>query len=576
MGFLRSRSPDAIIVLLDRSASMDLRDVEGRSLLDKALDHIESVPAEFVRGSRKVFIESVFLEPRELAGFNSIRDMDWAQPTHTAANWTAMLESALSWIEQNQPGRTEIWMFSDGQSSNWTPESRTWQSINRRLAEIEPSVSAFALFAETGQRPPNISVRARSAVPHPDGGYELAFTVSADSPPHAAVEALFITDGAQTMLPLEMPSETVDFVRRVPDSASGWAGVVLPADSNPSDNEAWFVFGPAPEGRIWVYAENSTVGDRVRNAFRPRDARDPHPVRNWPRTGEPPLDDAALIVWQGAPPEGSAGETLAGFIHRGGVVLALPPEQQDQLGEGSLWSWGEPLNSKPGTLRRITDWDRFTGPFAQTAESNQLPLGEIGIAAQSDFSHSFDSDIYAVARLDDTNPILSRSGWGSGNLYAIGTLPISEWSDIWDGRIWVPALWRMRAEGGRRIGDMLNAVCGSWMPESDGQPWETLLSDDTRNPRTHSGVYRLGRRLLALNRPEAEDRLETIEPDRMLTLLPELDLRVVQGTEWGAEGPSEASLFFLALAAAMFLSEAALAASLHKGGRTVKGKGVRS
>ena len=74
----RGGAPDAVIVLLDRSASMERIDGRsGQSLREQALAELAAVPSERVRGSRIVLIESVFRTPREVAALSALRHLVW-------------------------------------------------------------------------------------------------------------------------------------------------------------------------------------------------------------------------------------------------------------------------------------------------------------------------------------------------------------------------------------------------------------------------------------------------------------------------------------------------------------------
>ncbi len=566
LGRLRGRSAEVVLLLLDRSASMERVDALGVSLRERAIEQLEQIPAELLRGSRIVLFDSAFRTAREIATVAAIRDLEWSAPTDTAAHWPSLLEAAADWIDEQQPGGVDIWMLSDAQTSNWRPDSRDWQTLNRRLAEGRTKVRVRGLIIEAPDDRPNAAIQARDVAPQPDGSFELLYRltgVAAESLP-----AVLLTDGTRTQRPLAMPAAVVDGAERLAGEGLGWAGIELPADANPADNAAWFVFGPAPEGMVWVQAENDDVRQRLRHAFRPARATDPHPVRDWPRAGLPALEDAALVVWQGAPPTADDAAGLDAFIRAGGILLALPPETESvPLAEApdDAWFWGAAEAAPPERVWRATEWDQIAGPFAHTLVGESLPLGEIGIRRRVSFRSSDREPAYAEARFDDRYPLLLRMNRGGGRVYALTSLPLPEWSDLWDGRVWVPMLWRLREEGARRLGQFRMGICGTWHPDLENGAWTAVGDDDgaaSRDPRIRAGVFRRGNRLMALNRPEEEDDPKRLNPAELQALLPEVTANVLR-TTGGEAQPTDVSVWLLVAAALCILAEAALALSLH-------------
>jgi len=564
LGRLRGRSAEAVLVLLDRSASMERRDAGGLSLRERAIEHIEQIPAELLRGRRIVFFDSAFRKAREVATLDAIRDLESSAPTDTTANWPLLLEAAADWIDDQQPGSVDIWMLSDAQTSNWLPGSRAWETLNRRLSERRAAVRVRGVIVEAADNRPNAAIRARDVALRPDGSFELRYTLTATVHSDTPLSAVLLTDGTRTQRLLPMPAAVVDGVERIAGDGLGWVGIQLPEDANPADNTAWFVFGPAPDGIVWVRAESADTRNRVRNAFRPARAADPHPARDWPRDDVPPLGDAALVIWQGAAPVADAAAALDAFVRAGGIVLALPPvgDAVPPAVAPDGWSWETPESSPIESVWRVTEWDALAGPFAQTLEGEQLPLGELGIRRRVPFRALGSDPTYAEARFDDRYPLLYRMNRGGGRIYALTSLPLPDWSDLGDGRLWVPMLWRLREEGARRLGQVRMGICGAWNPDIEEGGWIAVDDDAYRDPRIRAGVYRCGNRVLALNRPEEEDDTTQLNAAGLQALLPDVMVDVLRMTDGGGQ-PAEVSSLFLALAALCLLTEVALALSLH-------------
>ncbi|MFC1461421.1 BatA domain-containing protein [Verrucomicrobiota bacterium] len=122
LGMAASGSPDTIIILLDRSASMEATDPRLQtSKRERALSLFARAATETAGSSRVVLIENVLRAPQEIASLSVLPELSLASPTDTAADIPAMFRAALDYMLRNRSGRTEIWVASDFQKSNWRP-----------------------------------------------------------------------------------------------------------------------------------------------------------------------------------------------------------------------------------------------------------------------------------------------------------------------------------------------------------------------------------------------------------------------------------------------------------------------
>ncbi|MBP7275677.1 MAG: BatA domain-containing protein [Kiritimatiellae bacterium] len=584
------RSPDAVIVLLDRSASMERAgSAPDRSRREQAVEVLAATPPERVSGSRIVLVDSAGGEPRELASLEALRGVPWTGPTDTAADWPVLFETAMDWIERHRPGRVEIWVASDGQWSNWRPDGRAWADLARRMAEVRPAVRVRSLRI-SGEEPSNHhTLSARGVRPIAGGGWHLDYTLVVPGGAEPELSAALIAPSGRMLRALPAPGPRVqDSVTVPPSDRVGWAGLELPADGYPGDNLAWFVFGPAPEGAVWASVEDAEVRARVENAFRPARASDAPFLRAWPAAGSPPdLNDTALIVWQGAPPRGAEAAALEAFVRDGGVVFALPPVEEpavapEEASNAPLWSWSAREEAAVGAEWRVARWESSEGPWARSVEGMDLPVGQGAIRIRSVWGAPPGADAMVFAHQGDGAPVMTRIAREMGRMYALATLPRPDWSDLGDGRVWVPMLWRMREEGARRLGDARMATCGEWRPADPSERWmpadsaeagdaaedaEVLAAD----PLLRAGVYRYGARWIALNRPPEEDDPDRIAPSALNEMLPGVR---VDGTELSGREDASASeiTWGLFLLAALFLLiEAALALGLHPRASSARG-----
>ncbi len=574
-GLSRGGAPDAVLTLLDRSASMERPDaLAGTSLREQALREWAAVPAERVRGSRIVLIESALREPREVASLAVLPSLTSTAATDTAADGPAMFEAALDWIERHRPGRTEIWVATDGQTSNWRPSSLAWHDLAERLAGMVPTPRVRILPVRSAPLPGNRSLRARNVRHLEDGRYALGYALAGGDGDSAPLEATLIAPSGRTRYPLPAETGSGEAILRA-DDRQRWAGLALPPDGFAGDNVAWFAFGPAPEGEILARTTAGTMANRIRHALLPPRATDRHPVRFWPAPDEPPpaLEAVALVVWQGRPPHGAHARALDRFVREGGVLLALPPDTNDapdmhdpnpDADDNALanWDWEPEESASAERVWRVARWEREEGPWARTRDGSDLPLGEAPVRRRRPYRALQPETARALAHFDDGSVALTRETVGQGRVYALATLPLPDWSGLDDGRLWVPTLWRLREQGARRLGEARMAICGEWRPDSPDELWEPEHTDRPLDPRLHAGIYRSGARRMALNRPAEEDDSRMLDAATWQSLLPGAQLDVVAPTAGRVAGPVELSGALFLLAAIFLLTEAMLATGL--------------
>jgi hypothetical protein len=534
LGATAGGAPEVVIVLLDRSASMEGRGGAEDSANRRA--HAVELLAQAAKnsaGSRFVLIENVLRQPVEIADVGTLTTMQMAQATDTAADVPAMLRSALEYLVKNKPGSAEIWLASDLQTSNWRPESPEWGDITARFAGLpqETHLRILDLSAKGGA---NLSIAMRAAEfrpskTTPEQGALALTTEIKTSGGTGTFPLRILRDGAASQFDLVVSAPTqrqafkFDIQKIAPDG--GWGKLELPADESPADNAAYFVYRPPtplhatvissdPAGRSMAAAAapDRTRGDRVVEVISPAESN----RLKW--------KELALVIWHGAAPGEATATQLRAFVESGGVVLAFPPGGESGTGPlGVTWSTAE--NSKEPM--RIATWDELDGPLAKTDNGASLPLARLEVNRRQ--VPRFGSETVHVHGLfSDGQPFLVEQRLGNGRVYAVATVPTPEWSTLGEGFVLLPMVQRMLMQGGVRLAPPALATAGEWQPV-EGEFWTPVDAEERRDPRWRAGIYKNAGRLIALNRPDQEDDVETVAADALPNLLKGVKLTVMTG-----------------------------------------------
>lgn len=518
LGWALSPAPDSIVLLLDRSASMEARAPgETISRRQAALQRFAEAARAFDQASRIVLIDSATKQP-QLVTATALGNLPQAAATDTAADLPAMLQAALKWLVDTKAGATEVWIASDLQEANWTPEDGRWKSVVDQFKALGNTVR-FRLMTFGASDSANTAVTLAEVVRR---GAGLSYVLDLQRT-EAFKDALPLSvsiGAAKTQTEIRGEGTSMRVRNSVPVDAaaeSGWGAFEVPADANARDNAAYFVYGPRTPLAAAVVAENPQ-GARLLS-FAASDAGKPAAIVRAENLDLAPL---TLVVWQGALPSGAAAERLNSFIDEGGVVLFLPPGQGAAT-EFQGFSWKDVETA--ATPYRVVKWNEDQGPLSRTEERLTLPLGDVMFSKRQRIAGEFQ----ALATFSDGIPLLAGKRVGRGEVYFFGSSPAADWSTLGSGEVLVPMAQRLLQAGARRVQAAVMASCGDLPPNLARLQWTSVTQPTGgRDPQLHAGVYQSGARLLAVNRPAAEDSADQIDATRATALFGNLPLQVWQ------------------------------------------------
>lgn len=517
---------DTVVLILDRSASMEARPA-GASTPRRAiaLEQVSAALAEL--GSvRLVLLDSAGGDPQEVPAPDVLPQLSATAPTDTAADIPALLERAAEFLNEGSPGRTEVWIASDLQSEDWKPRSERWQTACAALAAL-PQPPPLRLLALTGKPAPNTSLSVlacRRAAAQLEIEFELLrhddARTAADLPLTLAI------DGVRTTDTVTLRGDSQRFVRRIalPEGSaegSGWASI--PPDGNPRDNSAFFAFGPARPLRTAVVAEPGEAADYLALAAAPPGlpGREALPVT--------PADASALrwnelaaVLWAAPLPAGPTAARAARFLTEGGALLFLPPGEAAGAEFGGV-SWGAPEDAAAGKFLIVGEADRDDGLLRDGLDGTPLNTGALRAIRRQPIL----GEAAVLARWDDNSPLLARRASERGIAWFLGTLPDYRWSNLADGDLLLPAVHRAVTSGAERFDAGHLAEVGSQaaraLPGQARARIDDFAAPDPANADFEAGVWRIDERLVAANRPPAENLVEQLPQETLERLLADVD-----------------------------------------------------
>jgi hypothetical protein len=594
MGGMFSSKPDVVVIILDRSPSMDGR-ADGESRLEKSRAAILKGMKGFAEGSRVVLMDHTATHVQEVGSAEALKNLMSGGVNDTAADLASQLEAVQEWFESENPGTGEVWVASDLQASNWDPASKErWRGLVSGFEGL-PQKVRVRLLAMNEPLASNNSVRVRELELHGEGEraeLQLEVEVLRDKSEVTEITVpVMIHLGTESRkldvdFKLEGTSHTQFVKLSITDpEQGGWGWVEIPDDDNPRDNRSYFVYGSHGRLSTAVVAEDPYIGRFLQMAAAPNPANTNQVSVAVAETSraEVKWSDHAMILWQGALPEGDIAKALLEYADTGGMVVCFPgllesetkfagigwgPMKSTQNEQGRAYpSWREMVVAQGEGDHlgpRVVFWEEGEGPLARTEEGYSLPMDGLYFSQR----RSIEGDgiiLASIAR--DSKPermaesLIVRKVRGKGQIIFVGTAPSDTWSSLNFSIVMPIMLQRMVSSGaasgsGRFSSDRMLSAGDD--PSRTSERWVSVGGEEgeSRDFNTEAGIYRLGKRVVAVNRPEREDLVPSLEGDEAVKLFGEMPVALFQEKREGTAGdPKEIWKWFLALMAVALLVE---------------------
>lgn len=525
LGLAAGGQADTTIILLDRSPSMQQRGAgTGNSKLETGKHQLVQT-FQTLGSTRWVVIDSASHEPRELESPAALLNLPTAGPASSPADLPVMLQAAHDYIRGNRVGRTEVWICSDLRENDWTSESGRWSTLRDAFQEF-PQEVRFHLLAYSQLPTSNMSIRVTDVRRQTTSdGAELlvSLNLSRQGPDEEkiSVPVEFDIEGARSVMTVELTGPTVELKdHRIPlekIKERGWGRVSIPADANPADDDFYFVFDNPPPRKTIIVADEPQVERPLHlTASIPSDPSihceaevvgvEQLPTLEW--------DQISLVLWQASLPTGSEAELLQSFVDRGGQTVFLPPRNpgSDEL-FGIRWlNWISSADNIP-----IETWRGDEDLLSRTLSGAALPVGQLEVHQYCGMSGEYTP----LATLRGGAPLLARVPTKHGGVYFWATTPSPGDSTLASGGVVLYAFVQRALAAGAVVLHKARQVDAGSPGDENPATWNTIEEGDqglSTESAYHRGVYGSNDRLLAVNRPLAEDDIRILSDNRVTEL----------------------------------------------------------
>jgi hypothetical protein len=544
--------PDTVIVVLDRSPSMLQRDAAAPDTkLDTGRRQLADALAT-LGASRCLLVTDPARPPVEIADPRSLVDLPAAGPCAVPAALPLLLQAAYDHVRDSGAGTTEIWICSDQRANDWAADDGAWAGIRDAFARL-PQQVRFQLLSFAAPAPGNIAVRV-PAVRVEGRAAERALVVTVtvtrtEDGPATTVPLAFEIGGVTSSIDLELAGREAVLKNHVIPldrgaGPRGWGRVSIPADADAADNDFFFAFDEPPVRRSLVVTPSvETPAERSARAALALAAgipptKDQAAVVDTVAVGAlatAALEDVAAILWLADLPTGAEATLVRGFLDRGGQVIFFPPDAPGG-GEFLGCSW-RPWTAHPQPLKPVS-WRTDEDLLANTRTGAALPVGELEVTR----SCGIGGDAVPLAALAGGATLLGRLEAGRGGAYVCATRPDARDSTLaGEGIVLYALVQRALDRGAAVLGRARQLDAGAaaedFFARAPGEIWRRLAGPDAPSTEQgrHAGVFAAEDRLVAVNRPAAEDVARGLPDDRVDGLFRGLALERITGTAGSAD-----------------------------------------
>ena len=556
MGWAFGGAPDIIMLLIDRSASMESR-ISGtnKSRREYAIEMIVNAAEKFENKSQIVLIDSATRKPQNIANAASILELPDTQPSDTAADIPAMLQSALDWLVDNQAGIAEIWIASDLQATNWLPDDSRWESLMESFNSLKQKVR-IRMLATTQDSPMNASISVSQLArikSNEIGEVRLAVDIKRTKINNDTEPIKQTINGVTTEIEAKVNGQATRWRHRieVDEQSGGWGKLELSPDGNPQDNITYYRYDDdfSMEGLVISESKLSPLWQAAASTVN-ISARKPAKILAPNEFSKSDLRDSTLVIWHAPLPQGDTSIALREFINEGGRLVFFPTGEATTVRFVGL-GWGEKQTTEKDPFK-IGRWDEDQGPLANTDEGLLLPLNQLTVKQRQKIV----GEAAILAAFNDGQAFLARQTIGQGEVYFCSSLPLLTWSNLGDGMVIVPMIQRLLAAGSSRFQRNFIIETGRASAGDMQLEWTSAETGQLGNLQTEAGVYRSGDRWLVVNRPENENEFKRVEDEKVSALFSGLTFRLFQAQRDNTSLQSEIWDKFLILMLIALLIEA--------------------
>ena len=450
LSWAASQEPDTVIILLDRSASMQTIDSGQRlSRLQRSKQILLDAAGKSVEKANFVILDSATGREFLLDELALLEDEELFGATDTKDDMEQLFRQALEYVANHECGKVEFWVLSDMMS--WRTEASSWEQIKSQLEASKQSIQVRILKATGKDLKSNNSISI-SQTRIVDNRLQINVQIRAPQLLGEVLPLKFKVADSDEVRTIEINSEVVnrieDFDLTDFTDSVIMGSVSIPEDANSSDNEVYFANPQSGESKTLVVAREEREANKHRWLMNPQGEGQ----ADWLTSLEVGNKDLSLyqliILCDGFPESELSQSKMKDYLEVGGLIVAYPNQTLNEKGFMGL-SWQEARSFVAPSPHHVKSWKDDYGPLARSSSGVHLSLDKLQLQRVAQIQEQSDSE--ALITLRDETTCLKRKDLGSGSLFMWNTRMEKSWSSLHEATILLPFYSRLQERGLRQL-----------------------------------------------------------------------------------------------------------------------------
>jgi len=510
---------DKIFIAIDRSASMSARDSEGLNRIQKSLLNLSENFQKMKLKPPYLLVDSTDKEIKELKSLTALLKSEQSKETDTKSIIPEMLSKILDYVKENKIPSFQIWIISDGQRSDWTPNSNIWNELSARITDKKLAASIF-LVREPDEISQNISIMQdyfrRDLIN--SRKFELSLKILSENIFQDNFPLVIESEDGKKPLNLNIKSK-INFLK-IPLELSenqkiNRIKIEIPDDKIPFDNRLFFSIGELNPPSVGIYCSD----DYLKNAIITAISADNHDNKltssiislNYNELTKKNLKNFDLLIYEITQNENIS--ELEDFLKSGKTMLLFPGEKEEKNIE------------IPAELTlSIPDISTPKTPFIPAnfiSNSSPIPEEISELLNSANFAKRFQikGNYIEILKFTDNKPLLIFKQFANGKLYLFTSPLNKKYSNFIEHPIFPILIKNLYIEAADSKSLFKNIVA-HLADKKESSEFHYISQSINIIPFIDAGFYHRGKEVLAVNPPESEYERVFLSDDELKNLLP--------------------------------------------------------
>jgi len=510
---------DKIFIVLDRSASMSAKDLKGLNQIQGSLIKLSENFQKMKLKPPYLLIDSADKEIKELMSLDALLKSELSKETDTTSIIPEMISKILDYIHKNKIFSFQIWIISDGQRSDWNPNSDIWKELSAKIADKKIFTSIF-LIKENNEISQNISIMEdyfrRDLVNSKK--FELSLKIISENILHDSFPVVIESEYGKTPLSVNIKSK-INFLKvplELPEKQKTTrVKIEIPEDKIPFDNRLFFAFGELNPPLVGIYCTDNYLKNAIISAISTenQDNNFSSSIISISHSDlqSKNIKNFDLLIYEITKDENISD--LEDLVKSSKITLLFPGEKNEQ-----------DIKLPAELILSSSDISNPNIPFISAdfiSNSSLLPKEISELLTFANFAKRFHvkGNYTEILKFTDNKPLLIFKQFENVKLYLFSAPLNRKYTNFIEHPVFPILIRNLYLEVSNSKSFFRN-ITAHLADKQEASGFQNINSPANSIPFTNAGFYHRGEEIVAVNPPEPEYERVFLSNDELKNLLP--------------------------------------------------------